>query len=132
MPAAKGDDPALCQPQLLKCECAPCSPSRTPGQNSTTATCLAPVETTVARGDAVHRLRGRLQGVGLFQVPNPDQVQSQAAQATFPTLRGTGREPMQPQASISSGDLLLLSSQCLVLAGSARLPLCPDGEERFF
>ena len=25
MPAAKGDDPAPCQPQLLKCECPPCS-----------------------------------------------------------------------------------------------------------
>ncbi|MXQ87022.1 hypothetical protein E5288_WYG007475 [Bos mutus] len=60
MPAAKGDDPAPCQPQLLKCECPPCSPSRTAGQNSTTATSLTPVEPTVARGDAVPRLRGRL------------------------------------------------------------------------
>lgn len=117
MPAAKGDDPAPCQPQLLKCECPPCSPSRTAGQNSTTATSLTPVEPTVARGDAVPRLRGRLRDVSLFQVLNPGQVQSQAAQATFPTLRGTGGEPIHPQASISGGDLLLLSSQCLVLAG---------------
>ena len=92
-------------------------PSRTTGQNSTTATSLTPVEPTAARGDAVPRLRGRLQGVSLFQAQNPGQVQSQAAQATFPTLRDTGGEPIHPQASISCGDLLLLSSQCLMLAG---------------